>query len=102
MQEIGLWKRILFVGPLWSGSTSLQRMRVPEDLGHVVVGLDTGSLEIRNIQRGLFRRIQGKHYRLGLECEFRDKDLAGINIYIIDRFRNSTWAYSLLKMGSPY
>jgi hypothetical protein len=74
-------------------------MRALEDLGHIVVGLDTDPPEVRKAQRGLFRRIQGKLYRLGWECDSPGKDLAGINVYILDHFRKSTWDILWIEKG---
>jgi len=99
MQGIDLGKRILFVGPIWSGGTSLQRMKALGDLGHIVIGLNTEPQEVRKIQRRLLSRIQGKLYRLGWECDSHGKDLAGINVRILDHFRKSTWDILWIEKG---
>ena len=65
-------------------------MRALGDLGYAVVGLDTDPQEVMKAQCGLLRRIQGKLYRLGWECNSPGNDLAGINIKILGNFRNST------------
>ena len=92
-------KRILFVGPVWSGGTSLHRMSALEDLGHIVIGLNTEPPEVRKAQRRLLRRIQRKLYRLGWECNSPGDDLAGINVKILDHFRKSTWDILWIDKG---
>lgn len=99
MEGINLGKRILFVGPIWSGSTSLQRMRALEDLGHIVVGLNVEPPEVQKAQRRLLRRIKGKLYRLGWDCNSPGDDLAGINLKIRDHFKKSTWDILWIEKG---
>ena len=52
--------RILYVGPLWSGSTCLQRMQAMQDLGHEIVPVDTEPDKVQNKQKQLFYRIWRK------------------------------------------
>ena len=66
-------------------------MRALGDLGYAVVGLDTDPPEVMKAQRGLLRRIQGKLYRLGWECNSPGDDMAGVNVNILDHFSKSTW-----------
>lgn len=79
------------MGPLCEGGTCCQRMMALQALGHIVVGLNTEPPEVRKAQRRMLRRIQGKLYRLGWECNSPGDDLAGINVKILDHFRKSTW-----------
>lgn len=37
----GLSLKILYIGPLWSGSTALQRMQSLQELGHTIIPFDT-------------------------------------------------------------
>ena len=74
-------------------------MRALGDLGYAVVGLDTDPPEVMKAQRGLFRRIKGKLYRLGWECNSPGDDLAGVNVNILDHFRESTWGILWIDKG---
>jgi hypothetical protein len=74
-------------------------MRALEDLGHIVVGLDTDPPDVRKTQFGLLRRIQGKLYRLGWECDAPGKDLAGVNVKILDHFQGNGWDILWIEKG---
>ena len=52
--------RILYVGPLWGGSTCLQRMQAMQELGHVVLPVDTESDDVRDKQKSFFCRVKRK------------------------------------------
>lgn len=72
--------RILFVGALWRGSTSLQRMIALQELGHEVVGVDITPRN-RRMQRWLPMRVL---HRLGYPV-----DLAAVNQKILHYARVS-------------
>jgi len=52
--------RILYVGPLWEGSTCLQRMQAMQDLGHKILPVDTAPVNVRNEQKRFFCRVKRK------------------------------------------
>ncbi len=60
--------KILYVGPLWEGTTCLQRMKALQDLGHSVMGIDTEPHAVRIKQRSIFHRIGPKLFRLGFNA----------------------------------
>ena len=43
--------KVLYVGPLWEGTTCLQRMQAMQDLGHEVIPIDTEPEEVRKKQK---------------------------------------------------
>ena len=63
--------RILYVGPLWAGSTSTMRRDALRDLGHTVVSLDTTPYNARGS-----RLARSLRYRLGLGAAVRDLNAA--------------------------
>lgn len=67
--------RILYVGPLWYGSTCLQRMQAMKELGHCVVPIDTAPEDVRDRQRQFSYRVKRKL--------FGPLDLAGANRKIL-------------------
>jgi len=52
--------RILYVGPLWEGSTCLQRMQAMQDLGHEILHVDTEPEPVRDKQKRFFCRVKRK------------------------------------------
>ena len=73
--------RILYVGPLWSGGTCLQRMEAIRGLGNEIVPVDTEPDEVRNKQKQLVYRIWRKI--------FGSADLAKANNKIIHLIREN-------------
>ena len=52
--------RVLYVGPLWSGGTCLQRMCAMQDLGHEVLLVNTETKEVQDNQKRFFYRARKK------------------------------------------
>ena len=73
--------RILYVGPLWSGGTCLQRMQAMQDLGNEIIPVDTEPDEVWNKQKQLVYRIWRKI--------FGSTDLAKVNNKIIHLIREN-------------
>ena len=73
--------RILYVGPLWSGGTCLQRMRALQDLGHEVLPVDTEPEDVQDKMKDFFYRVRRK--LLG------PSDLANANQHIIKLARKN-------------
>lgn len=67
---------ILFVGPQREGSTTVQRRRALEGLGHRVVPVDTFPERVRKEAASLPYRLRLKAFRSGLD-RLGPKDLAG-------------------------
>ena len=67
--------RILYVGSLWEGSTSLQRMQAIEKLGYAVVPVNTSSEAAIRKGKNILYRIKRKL--------FGPSDLAGVNKQIL-------------------
>ena len=79
--------RILFVGDLWDGSTSLQRMNALHDLESRVDGVDsTVSLAALPSSKRLVYRICGKLFRPGLGFVQR-REAAGVSASIRRRIQ---------------
>lgn len=72
--------RVICVGPLWYGTTTLQRMQAMQDLGHEILPVDTEPQYVQDKQRQFFRRVVRKL--------FGPSDLAGVNHAIIHLVRN--------------
>ena len=72
---------ILYVGPLWSGSTCLQRMQAMQDLSHEIVPVNTEPDEVLNKQKQLIYRIWRKM--------FGPADLANANDKILSTFKQN-------------
>ena len=92
--------RILYVGPLWTGSTSAQRKQALCDLGHQVISIDTEPLSARKVERRLVYRI---HYRLlksGLIPGCRGvPDRAKANLQLLQRIRDEEFDVLWLDKG---
>ena len=73
--------RILYVGPLWGGSTCLQRMQAMQDLGHEILPVDTEPANVRDEQKHFFCRVKRKL--------FGPPDLAHANPKIISLTKKS-------------
>jgi len=73
--------RILYVGPLWTGGTCLQRMCAMQDLGHEILPVDTEPEELQDKQKRFFYRVRRK--LLG------PIDLMDANQHIIELARKS-------------
>jgi len=73
--------RILYVGPLWKGSTCLQRMQAMQDLGYEVVPVDTEPEDTRDKQKRFFYRAKRKL--------FGPSDLASANYLICQLVKES-------------
>lgn len=73
--------RILYVGPLWGGSTCLQRMQAMQDLGHEILPVDTEPANVRDEQKRFFCRVKRKL--------FGPPDLAHANQKIISLTKKS-------------
>ncbi|MCX5784285.1 MAG: glycosyltransferase [Elusimicrobia bacterium] len=73
--------KIVFVGPLWEGSTSLQRMRVLQGMGHKAFPVDTLPARIHKRQNGLALRLLNKIVKgldwVGANTAIRDLFLSG-------------------------
>jgi len=81
--------RIVFIGWLWPGQTSLQRLHALESLGHAVTGVDaTPSPKPWVLE--LPHRVSGKLFRLGLDA-FGPRDRNGENSSVLRLFRNAEW-----------
>ncbi|MFX0139255.1 MAG: hypothetical protein ACFFDN_36780, partial [Candidatus Hodarchaeota archaeon] len=52
--------RILYVGPLWSGGTCLQRMKAMQELKHEIIPLDTEPKNVQDKQLSFFYRLRRK------------------------------------------
>lgn len=72
---------IVYVGPLWNGSTCLQRMRCFKDLGHKIYPIDTMPLVIH-------KRIHKIYFKIVFKL-FRYADLVGANTSIIKKVKNN-------------
>lgn len=68
--------KILYVGPLWFGSTSLQRMYSLQVIGHHIHPIDTLPARILGLQHNLLWRVANRLYR--------GFDWAGANSAIIN------------------
>ena len=68
--------KIIYVGPMWYGSTALLRFRVMQELGHEVVPVDTEPLKV-------FEKMQRLHYRI-VRRFIGELDLSGANNSIIN------------------
>ena len=82
--------RILFVGYLWQGSTSLQRMNALRDLGHDVTPVDLTPPD-RARERRLSSRVL---YRLGFPLDF-----AGVNRLVPKHISNSRFNVLWVEKG---
>ncbi|MBI1923411.1 glycosyltransferase [Candidatus Poribacteria bacterium] len=49
--------KIVYIGPLWEGSTCLQRMHAMKELGHEIVEIDTEPAKIRSQRQRLLPRV---------------------------------------------
>lgn len=72
--------KVVFIGPLWYGGTTLQRMQTMQDLGYEVMSVDTEPQYVQNKQRQFFYRVMRKL--------FGPLDLAGVNHDIIPTVKN--------------
>ncbi len=90
--------RILYIGALRSGSTSLQRMNALLDLRHHVMGIDyTAHQPVTGVNRFLYR-FRGKLYRMGLNA-FSNKELANENFKIIEAIQKKQWDILWIEKG---
>jgi spore maturation protein CgeB len=67
--------KIIYVGPMWYGSTALLRFQAMQELGHEVVPVDTEPVKA-------FEKMQRLHYRI-VRRFIGDRDLSGANDSII-------------------
>lgn len=89
--------RIVFLGDLWPGGTSLQRRLTMEGLGHVVEGVDaTAPRKPWAVE--LPHRISCKLFRLGLNS-FGPRDRNGENASILRLFRDAKWDVLWVEKG---
>lgn len=90
--------RILYLGALWYGTTSLQRMNALRDLRHHVIGIDyTDHKPLTGVNRFLFR-CRGKLYRMGFNA-FSNKELANENFKIIESIQKNQWDIFWIDKG---
>ena len=90
--------RILYVGALWHGSTSRQRLKALGHLGHQVVGVDTEPPEVRNASTRLISQISRKLFNLGVDA-FGPRDLAGANKAIREKVKAHDWDVLWIDKG---
>jgi len=83
--------RILFVAPLWYGSTCLQRMESMKDLVQEVVPVDTDPEDIHRNQRKFFYRAVKK--------VFGPLDWAGVNKKILQAIRDRNFDLLWIEKG---
>ncbi len=90
--------RILYLGALWYGGTSLQRMNALRDLRHHVMGIDyTDHKPVTGVNRFLYR-CRGKLYRMGFNA-FSNKELANENFKIIESIEKNQWDILWIDKG---
>lgn len=90
--------RILFVGWLRPGQTSLQRLRALEHLGHAVKGVDATPQPKPWILELPFR-VSGKLFRLGFDA-FGPRDRNGENDSVRKSFRDAEWDVLWIDKGT--
>ena len=79
----------MYIGWLWPGGTSLQRLHALESLGHAVTGVDATPPPKPWVLE-LPYRVSGKLFRLGLDS-FGPRDRNGENSSVLRLFRNAKW-----------
>ena len=90
--------RILYLGALWYGGTSLQRMNALRDLRHHVMGIDyTDHKPLTGVNRFLYRS-RGSLYRMGFKT-FSNKELANENFKIIESIQKNQWDIFWIDKG---
>lgn len=55
--------KIIYIGPLWQGSTCLQRMRSLQSAGQQIIPVDTLPAELRGLHNNLVWRIANRLYK---------------------------------------
>ncbi len=90
--------RIVYVGLLRTGQTSLHRLNALERLGHVVAGVDA-TLPQKPWVLALPRRVSGKLFRLGLDA-FGPRDRNGENASVLRLFRDAEWDALWIDKGT--
>jgi spore maturation protein CgeB len=85
-----MMKRILFVGPLVYGNTTIQRLRAFQELGHQVVSVDTATPQMRQ-ELFLALRIL---WRLGIH-----PDMAGANFQMLNQVNRNTFDLVWIEKG---
>jgi hypothetical protein len=96
MRRIGSLK-IVFVGWLRPGQTSLQRFHALENLGHSVTGVDATPL-LKPWVLEFPHRVSGKLFRLGLDV-FGPRDRNGENAAVLRLFRDTKWDVLWIDKG---
>jgi len=91
--------RILFVGPLKDGSTTLHRKIALADLGHEVHGIDTSIRKANQLQSLWIPRLVARLYRAGLPVQPRYPDEAGVNQSILTRLQSTQYDILWLEKG---
>jgi len=89
--------RVLFVGWLAAGTTSLQRFHTLQSLGHSVTGIDLTSPQMSWLQ-SLTYRVSGKLFRMGLDV-FGSKDVGGKNAAVVRALREDRWDVLWIEKG---
>ena len=73
--------KIIYTGPLWEGSTTLQRMQAMQELNHEIIPIDSTSPT--NL-KGIDRFVSRARNRLGFP-----RDLRLVNLGIVEAIQNS-------------
>ena len=91
--------KILFVGPLKVGSTTLQRMTALKQLGHSVHGIDTWHAPTAGGPLALMDRLLVRAYRFGSPMRPSYRDWVDANGSIISACQNRHWDVLWLEKG---
>lgn len=91
-------RKIVHVGWLWPGGTSLQRLHALKGLGHAVVGVDATPSKKPWVLE-LPHRISGKLFRLGLNAG-GPRDRNDENESVLKLFRDAQWDVLWVDKGT--
>jgi spore maturation protein CgeB len=91
--------KILFVGPLKVGSTTLHRMTALKQLGHSVHGIDTWHAPAAGNPLAVMDRLMVRAYRFGSPIRASYRDWVDANGSILSAYQNRRWDVLWLDKG---
>lgn len=91
--------KILYIGPLRPGSTTLQRMVALQELGHEIEGIDSWQAPPPGHPLALMDKVANKAYRGGSPIRPKCRDWIGLNQSILSACRSNSWNFLWIDKG---